>query len=174
MTVYYYSNRSPLTPISQLGGAYRLINQHGERVSDKTLLGKPALYFFGFTHCPDVCPTTLWELSRQVKALNAGDKINIIFVTTDPERDTPQALREYLQAIDPRIIGLTGTQEEIKEITKAFRVYYRKSPLESGGYSIDHTANVFVANAKGQVVMTIGYGESAEMIQSKLQRLLRN
>ncbi|MES2906663.1 MAG: SCO family protein [Pseudomonadota bacterium] len=162
-----------LTPISGLGGPFTLTNQMGERVSDKTFLGRPTLYFFGFTHCPDVCPTTLLELSQIVKEFGK-DRLNAVFISVDPARDTPNVLRNYLQSFEG-VTGLTGSPAEIESVIKAFHVYAKKQePSSSKVYNVDHTASVFAANAKGDIVMTIGYGEAPDMIKEKINRLLNN
>jgi protein SCO1/2 len=127
----------------------------GRRVSSRQFEGAPLLVFFGFTHCPDICPTKLMELSEVFRA--AGDragKARALFITVDPARDTPELLKNYLGSFDPRIIGLTGTQEEIDAVVKAFRAYSRKVPTANGDYTMDHTAIVYLMDKKGQFVGT--------------------
>jgi protein SCO1/2 len=161
------------TPIAGLGGPFILTNQHGERITEKTYLGKPTLYFFGFTHCADICPTTLYELTNHMKELGKdADKLNAVFVTVDPERDTVKALSSYMTAFDPRMVALTGSPAEVAAMTKAYRVYAKKVPLKGGGYTYDHSATVFAANAQGRIVMLIDFQEAPEMVRVKLKRLL--
>lgn len=161
------------TPIAGLGGAFSLTDQHGGRVTEQTYLGKPTLYFFGFTHCADICPTTLYELTNHMKELgNDADKLNVVFVTVDPERDTVKALADYMTAFDPRMAALTGTRSEVAAMTKAYRVFSKKVPLKGGGYTYDHTATVFAADAQGRIVMLIDFSEAPEMVRVKLKRLL--
>jgi protein SCO1/2 len=163
----------PLSPLASLGGTFALTDHRGAPVSEKTFVGKPTLYFFGFTNCPDVCPTTLYDLSARLKELGRdADKLNIAFVTVDPERDTQEALADYMSAFDPRIVALTGTRAQVDTILKAYRVYAKKVPLENGNYTLDHSASIFAADSQGRVVMLIDRNESPEMVRTKLQRLL--
>lgn len=137
---------------SSVGGAFALTAQDGRTVTEKDLLGAPFLVFFGFTHCPDVCPTTLFEASEMLRAAGSqGDKLRILFVTVDPERDTPEVMKSYLGAFDPRIIGLSGSPEAIAAMIKSYKVYARKVPT-SDGYTMDHTAMVYLMDAKGRFV----------------------
>ena len=101
--------------------------------------------FFGFTHCPDVCPTALFEISEIMRELGSdGDRMRAMFVTVDPERDTPEKLKDYLSSFDPRLIGATGDEAAIKAVEKAYRVYAKRVPLDGGGYTMDHTAIVYL------------------------------
>jgi protein SCO1/2 len=129
--------------------------------------------FFGFTYCPDVCPTTLTEMAGFIEALGPdADRIQWVFVSVDAERDTPQALASYLEAFDHRITGLTGTEEQIAAAARAFRVYYRRVPLESGSYTMDHAASVFLLDAEGRFAGTLDYKESERVALEKLRLLL--
>lgn len=140
------------TSASAVGGPFSLTSQEGRTVTDKDFRGAPFLVFFGFTHCPDVCPTTLFEASELLRAAGPkGDKLRILFVTVDPERDTPEVLKNYLGSFDPRIVGLSGSPEAIAAIVKAYRVYARKVPT-SDGYTMDHTAMVYLMDGKGRFV----------------------
>lgn len=156
-----------------IGGPFRLVSQTGAPFSDADLAGKPFAVFFGFTHCPEVCPTTLWETSEALKALGSdADRLRVLFVSVDPARDTPEALRQYLTAFDPRIVGLTGTESEIEAVAEAYRVYRRKVPTEDGGYTMDHTATVYLMGADGRFRGTIAYEEAAGTRLAKLRRLV--
>ena len=144
------------SPIAQttaaIGGPFRLIDQNGRAVSDQDLKGHPFLVFFGFTHCPDVCPTTLFEVSEVLRALGPdADKVNALFVTVDPERDTPDKLKDYLASFDPHLRALTGQPPAIDAIAKAYRVYVKKVPQENG-YTMDHTAIVYLMDKDGRFV----------------------
>lgn len=162
------------TGMPAIGGPFSLVSQRGERVTRDTFEGKPTAYFFGFTHCPEVCPTTLFEMSRHLKELGSdADRLNVVFVTVDPERDTPELLKTYLESFDPRIVALTGTPEELAVAAKAFRITYRKVPVE-GGYTMDHTASVIVTDAKGDLVTLIDYHEDASTALAKLKRAVRD
>ncbi|MBA1158857.1 SCO family protein [Microvirga mediterraneensis] len=157
-----------------IGGPVSLGNHRGERVTQDPFKGKPTAYFFGFTHCPEVCPTTLFEMSQHLKELGPdADRLNVVFVTVDPERDTPELLRTYLESFDPRIVALTGTPEEMAVAAKAFRIAYHKVPTEGGGYTMDHTSSVIVTDAKGELVTLIDYHEEAESALAKLKRAIR-
>lgn len=144
---------APQTRTSSVGGPFELTAMDGRRVTQQSLLGAPHLIFFGFTHCPDVCPTKLMELSEVLRA--AGDRaknVRALFVTVDPERDTPPVLASYLSSFDNRIVGLTGTQAEIDAMVRSFRAYARRVPTSAGDYTMDHTAIVYLMDRSGQFV----------------------
>ncbi|OYY07286.1 MAG: copper-binding protein, partial [Rhizobiales bacterium 35-68-8] len=135
---------------SSVGGPFRLVDQTGAPVTEAALKGKPTLIFFGFTHCPDICPTALFELSEIFAALGPdADKVQAFFVTVDPERDTPEALKAYLSSFAPQLRALTGTPAEIDAIKKEYRVYSRKVPLDGGDYTMDHTAVIYLMDKSG-------------------------
>src|SRR5438445_10663539 len=117
--------------VAAIGGPFRLINQDGQTVTDQDFRGRPFLAFFGFTHCPDVCPTTLFEVSEIFRNLGPdADRVSALFITVDPERDTPTALKDYLSSFDPHLVGLTGDPSAVAAVAKAYRVYFKKVPLE--------------------------------------------
>jgi protein SCO1/2 len=156
-----------------IGGAFTLVSQSGSKVSDKDFAGAPFLVFFGFTHCPDVCPTTLYETSEVLRALGtSADKLKVAFITVDPERDTPEALKNYLSSFDPRIVGLTGSQEEIDRVTRAYRAYYRKVPLKDGNYTMDHTALVYLMDKRGNFVGSFNVKRPPQEAAKELNRYL--
>jgi protein SCO1 len=135
---------------SAVGGPFSLTDVNGKPFSDKDLKGAPFAVFFGFTHCPDICPTKLFEMSEVLKATGAGgSKLRALFITVDPERDTPEILKNYLGSFDPRIIGLTGSSADLAAVTKAYRAYAKKVPLKDGDYTMDHTALVYLMDKKG-------------------------
>lgn len=155
-----------------IGGPFELTAQTGERFSSTELAGKPFAIFFGFTHCPEVCPTTLYEMSVLLGKLGPqADEMRVLFITVDPERDRPEFLSRYLQSFDPRIIGLTGTEQEIEAVGKAYRVFWEKVPLEAGDYTMNHTASVYLMNADGQFTGTLAWGEDMEVRLQKLRKL---
>jgi protein SCO1 len=157
----------------QIGGAFSLVDHRGKTVSEKDFLGKPSLVFFGFTHCPDVCPTTLFELTNRLKALGpASDGLQVLFITADPERDTPEQMALYLQSFDPRIVGLSGSREQVDRAIASYKVVAKKAPLEGGGYNVDHTASVFMMDAKGRFSGLIDYHENENMVLAKMRRLV--
>jgi protein SCO1/2 len=147
---------------------------NGRPVTDKTLLGKPTAIFFGFTYCPEVCPTTMAEMTAWLKALGPdADKLNVVFVSVDPERDTPEQLKLYLSNFDRRIQGFTGTPETIAKTAKAYRVYYQKVATDGGGYTLDHSSAIYLFDAKGRFVEPIGYGGPPERGLDQLKALLK-
>lgn len=162
------------TGIANIGGPFQLTDHTGKTVTEKDFLGKPTAMFFGFTHCPDVCPTTLYEMTTWLEDLgDDADKLNIAFVTVDPERDTPDLMADYISAFDPHISALTGTPEQVEKIVKAYKVYRRKVEQEDGEYTMDHTATIYLMDADGQFTGTIAYGESEDIAMEKLKRLVQ-
>src|SRR5882672_219357 len=126
---------------ANIGGPFRLTDQNGKTFTDQDLKGRPFLVFFGFTHCPEICPTTLFEVSEILRKLGPdAERVRAVFITIDPERDTPGALKEYLSSFDPRLAALTGDAAAIAAVAKAYRVYVKKVPLDEGDYTMDHTA----------------------------------
>jgi len=155
-----------------LGGPFRLIDQEGRPVTEAALRGRPSALFFGFTHCPDVCPTTLAELDAHLDRLDEkGREIAAYFVTVDPERDTPDVLRNYVGAVSDRIVGLTGEPQAVAAMLKDYGVYAKRVPLKGGGYTMDHTASVFLLDSEGRLVSTISHGEDGEAAFAKLEKL---
>jgi protein SCO1/2 len=158
---------------SGIGGPFALVNQDGRKVSDKDFAGAPFLVFFGFTHCPDICPTTLHEASEVLRALgNSADKLRVAFITVDPDRDTPDALKNYLSSFDPHIVGLTGSQTEIDGVAKAYRAFYRKVPLKDGSYTMDHTALVYLMDKRGNFVGSFNVKRPPQEAAKELNRYL--
>jgi protein SCO1/2 len=138
---------------SAIGGPFKLVDQSGKPITDEDMKGHPFLVFFGYTHCPDICPTTLFEMSEVMRALgNDADRINALFITVDPERDTPAVMKDYLSSFDPHLRGGTGDQKAIDAVEKAYRVYAKKVPAEKGDYSMDHTALVYLMDKQGRFV----------------------
>jgi protein SCO1 len=157
---------------AKFGGPFALTDQTGARFSSKRLDGKPFAIFFGFTLCPEVCPTSLLELTKDIESLGPdADKMNYLFVTVDPERDTPQNLKTYLENFDRRIIGLTGTPQEIADIARAYRVYFEKVKTKDG-YTVNHTATIYLMGRQGQLVSTLAYGEKSDTRRRKLRALI--
>ena len=160
--------------IPSLGGSFTLTDHYGRRVSEKDFAGRPLVVFFGFTFCPDICPTTLTELTAlMADAGPAADRIQVLFVTVDHERDTPPVLKSYMAAFDSRFLGLTGSAEDIAAIAKAYRVYYKKVQ-RSDGYTMDHTALVFLMDSQHRFAGTIDphQEDRRKVALAKLRRLL--
>jgi protein SCO1/2 len=157
---------------TQIGGPFTLVDDTGAPVTEKTVAGKPYVMYFGYTFCPDVCPTTLLDLSRWIKKLGPdADRLNYVFVTVDPERDTVQSMHAYLSSFDQRIRGYTGTPAEIAQIAKEYRVYYQKVPTGDGGYTMDHTAVLYLMGPDGKLVTVISYQEDDTSAIAKLKNL---
>ena len=158
------------TPI---GGPFTLVDDTGATVTEKTLAAKPYAMYFGYTFCPDVCPTTLFDLSRWIQKLGPdADKLNYVFVTVDPERDTVQSMHAYLSSFDKRIRGYTGTPSEIAQVAKEYRVYYKKVPTDDGGYTMDHSAIIYLMRPDAQFVTVIPYQEDDASALAKLRDLV--
>jgi protein SCO1/2 len=159
---------------ASLGGPFSLVDTRGRTVTDKDLLGKGTAYYFGFTYCPEVCPTTLAAMTNWLKALGPdGDKLNIVFVTIDPERDTPKQMGLYLTNFDPRIRGLTGSPDAVRQAAHDYRVYYQKVALDGGSYTMDHSTTVYLMDRKGRFADLIGYKEPDAEAIAKLRKLAR-
>lgn len=138
------------TGTASVGGPFTLTTQEGKTLTDQDLRGAPFLVFFGFTHCPDICPTKLFEISEVLRAAGPkGEKLRALFVTVDPERDTPETMKSYLGSFDPRIIGLSGDRPAIDAMIKTYRAYSRKVPLQGDDYTMDHTALVYLMGKDG-------------------------
>lgn len=155
------------------GGAFSLTAANGSKVTDKTLAGKPYAIFFGFTRCPEVCPTTLARMASLRQQLGKdGDKFDIVFVSVDPEYDKPADIGRYISLFKTPIHGLTGTPAQLAQIQKGYGVYVKKVPLDGGDYTIDHTAAIFLMDARGKFVTTIDYHENDKVALDKLKRIV--
>jgi protein SCO1/2 len=173
--VFIVTGRTP-APIalqSAVGGPFKLLDHNAKPISDQDLKGKPFLVFFGFTHCPDVCPTTLFEVSEILRALGPdADRMGALFITVDPERDTPPVLKDYMSSFDPHLIGATGDAEAIAAVVKAYRVYAKKVPLPDGGYTMDHTALVYLMDKSGRFIAPFNVKRRPEEAVADLKRYL--
>lgn len=159
--------------LEPIGGAFSLAAHNGKQVSDKDLLGKPYAVFFGFTHCPDVCPTALFELSQILQELGPdGDGITPLFITVDPSRDTLEVLGEYVNSFDPRIVALRGSEAETASVARAFKATYRKVDLGEGEYTIDHTAIVYLIDRKGRFFGTVDYRTPLDQQVAKFRAVI--
>lgn len=161
----------PIAAPSAIGGPFKLTDQNGQTITDQNLKGHPSLVFFGFTHCPEVCPTALFDISEILSRLGSdADKVNALFVTVDPERDTPAALKDYLSSFNPRLIGVGGDPEALAAVAKAYRVYYKKVPLKDGDYTMDHTAIVYLMDKNGTFVSPFSLKRRPEDAAADLRR----
>lgn len=175
---YVYLDRlsgGAVQPLVAIGGPFKLAATTGETIDSAGLKGQPFAVFFGFTHCPEVCPTTLYEMSSTLAKLGDDAKdLKVFFITVDPERDTIEFMKSYLTSFDPRIIGLRPSPEELAQIAKTYRVFYEKVPTSDGDYTMNHTALVYLMDREGRFFGTLDYEETPEMRLTKLKRLLKD
>jgi protein SCO1 len=162
-----------VTAPAAIGGPFQLTDQSGATVTEKSLQGRPTLIFFGFTHCPDVCPTALFEISEILHAMGGdADHINAYFISVDPERDSKEAVKDYLSSFDPRLKGLTGDPEAIAKVLSAYRVYAKKVPLKGGDYTMDHTALTYLMDRDGKFVAPFNLDRPPEVAAAELKKYL--
>ncbi|MBV8406984.1 MAG: SCO family protein [Alphaproteobacteria bacterium] len=158
-----------------IGGPFTLVDQNGRTVTSDSLKGKPTLIYFGYTYCPDVCPTSLQLMANAIDDLgpDAAKKVNLVFITVDPERDTPQLLKGYVENFGPTFVGLTGTAQQVDAAARAYRVYYQKVPGKDGGpYLMDHSSIVYLLDRNGRFVTHFTHEAKAEAITAAVKKLL--
>jgi protein SCO1 len=158
-----------------IGGPFSLVGADGKPVTDRDFRGRYMMIFFGFTHCPDICPAELQVIAQALEQLgDKAKKVVPIFITLDPERDTPEDMANYVKSFGPNFVGLTGSQEAIAAAAKAYRVAYSKveNKDSAGDYSVDHSALVYLMDPEGQYVTHFSYGLSADQMAEKLEKLL--
>ncbi|MGP9822682.1 SCO family protein [Salinarimonas sp. NSM] len=155
---------------SDVGGPFTLVDHFGTPVTQADFLGEPHLVFFGFTHCPDVCPTKLFEIAETLDAVKerSGRDMRALFITVDPERDTPEIMEAYVSSFDDRILGLTGTPEQVDAVVSAYRAFARKVPLDEGDYTMEHTAIVYIMNEEGRFVAGLNTAKAPEEAAEEL------
>jgi protein SCO1/2 len=164
--------RSIATPAA-IGGPFQLTDQSGQTVTEKEMQGRPTLIFFGFTHCPDVCPTSLFEMSEVLRAMGQdADRVNAYFISVDPERDTADAMKDYLSSFDPHLKGLTGPPEDLAKVISEYRVYAKKVPLKDGNYTMDHTALVYLMDREGKFVAPFNLKRTPDEAAADLKHYL--
>jgi len=155
------------------GKKLELTDHDGKRRTLEDFKGKVVVLFFGFTHCPDACPTTLAELATVAKELGPdAQRMQVLIVTVDPERDTPEVLRKYVPSFNPSFLGLYGTPAETTAAAKEFKVYFNKQPQPGGGYTVDHSAGTFVLDAQGRLRLFGQYGAGAKALLHDIRLLL--
>ena len=173
VTLWLLGGPQVVTAASAIGGPFQLVDQSGQTVTEKNLQGKPTIVFFGFTHCPDVCPTALFEMSEILRVMGDDAKrINAFFVSVDPERDTPAIIKDYLSSFDPNLKGLTGSPEAVAQIISGYRVYAKKVPLKDGDYTMDHTALIYLMDRDGKFVAPFNLKRKPEEAAADLKRYL--
>ena len=158
-----------------IGGPFALVDQNGKTVTSDSLKGKPTLIYFGYAFCPDVCPTSLLLMETAVEKLgpDAAKKVNLVFITVDPERDTPKLMKGYVENFGPTFIGLTGTTEQIAQVARAYRVYFQRVPGKDGGpYLMDHSSIVYLLDRNGRFVTHFTHEAKAETIAQAVARQL--
>jgi protein SCO1/2 len=159
----------------KINSDFELFDQNNKKIKKFNLLGSPTVLFFGFTYCPDVCPTTLQSLSVLIDKLGKDkNKIKFYFVSIDPERDTPAVLKDYLSSFNPKINALTGKQKDLDVLIKSFSIYAKKVPLDNNNYTMDHTASLILIDKNTSFVGTITYEEKNKVALEKLQKLIKN
>ncbi|MDE1932713.1 SCO family protein [Bradyrhizobium sp.] len=162
-----------VTAPAAIGGPFQLTDQTGQTITEKSMLGRPTLVFFGFTHCPDVCPTTLFQMSEVLKAMGKdADRVNAYYISVDPERDTQAVMKEYLSSFDPRLKGLTGSPQQVAKVMSEYRVYSKKVPLKDGDYTMDHTALIYLMDRDGKFVAPFNINQKPEQAAADLKRYL--
>lgn len=170
--VAFTSNQPPAPPPSAIGGSFQLTAHNSQTVTDKDMAGRPFLIFFGYTHCLDICHTTLFEMSEILKAMGPNAKVGALFVTVDPERDTPEVLKDYLSNFDPRIIGLTGKHEALDPMLEKYRIFWKKTPSASDDYSVDHTTVVYLMDKNGRFVNAFNVSRKPFAAARELEKYL--
>lgn len=174
VAVYFIVVRagSSAPPAATIGGPFRLVTQDGRTVTEADFKGEPKLVVFGYTHCPNVCPTILFEMSQAFEKLGPDKRIAGLFITIDPERDTPAVMKKFLSHFDPRIVGLSGTRAVIDRVMKEYHVDWQKVPSGAGHYSMDHSATVYLLNKKGRFVSSFNLDQPAAAAARQLQAYL--
>ncbi len=170
----FFQPRLETNVLGQLGrGDYQLVTTDGAPFTEESLRGAPSAVFFGFTHCPEVCPTTLGEIGTWQEALaEAGeDPLRVFFVTVDPQRDTEEVLGEYVSWV-PDVVGVTGQQDQLDKALKAFRIYASRVPLDDGDYTMDHSASVLLFDRRGRFFEPVGYQEGLDRAVEKIRRMM--
>ena len=171
--IFFKINELPKKNSLSFEEPFNLISHEGKSVSDKVFTLKPTILFFGFTNCPEVCPTTLYEISSWIEELNLSNKqIQVLFITLDPNRDTVSKLNGYLSNFDERFLGLTGKEEDIIKLSNAWGIYRKIVPMDDD-YSIDHTSTIFLINKDQTIKGTIAYREASEVAISKIKNLIK-
>jgi cytochrome oxidase Cu insertion factor (SCO1/SenC/PrrC family) len=158
---------------SAIGGPFTLTDQNGKTVSDADFHGHDVLLYFGYTNCPDVCPTTLAVIADAMsKPGSKAKSLTPIFITIDPARDTPKVLKTYLASFGPRFVGLTGSADDIKKVATEYRVYYAKHPLQGGGYAMDHSSELYLLDPRGRLMTFYDAGIDAKSLAADLAKRL--
>jgi len=172
-----FQNREALNE-GPFGVAFALTDYNGQPITETAFRGKATALFFGFTHCPEVCPTTVYELSGWMNEVDpAKTGLQAYFISIDPSRDTPELLKTYLTNVTDRIIGISGDPAKVEAMARGFKIYFKRVPTDAtkpdGEYTMDHTASVFLLDKQGRFVGTIAYGEDSDIAKQKLANLMK-
>lgn len=172
--IFLVTGLSPSPGVSAtIGGSFDLVDENGKPFTNQDMKGKPYLVFFGYTHCPDICPTTLYDMSQLFRKLGPdADKVGALFITVDPARDTQPVLKDYMASFDPHLRGLTGGQNAIDQAIGDYRVYAKKVPLEGGQYAMDHTAIVYLMDKDGRFVAPFNMERNVDAEATDLRRYM--
>jgi protein SCO1/2 len=159
---------------TQFGRDFALVDHNGTPRTLADFRGKAVVLFFGYTQCPDVCPTTLAELAEAMKRLGAdASRVQVLFVSVDPDRDTPELLKQYVPAFNPTFLGLTGDAAAVERTAKEFKIIYRKQPgATPGSYTVDHSAGTFIYDPQGRLRVYVGYGQGPDVFAHDIRELL--
>ena len=157
----------------EIGAPFELTDHTGQMVTEDVFIGRASAVFFGFTNCPEICPTTLNDLANARQAMDGdGDKLQIIFITLDPERDTVNVLKDFIPYFGERITGITGSPEAVLQLAKDWGIFWERIQTSGGGYTLDHTATVFLLNRQGRMAGTIDIAEPPDVVEAKLKKLV--
>ena len=171
--MYFKLTSLPKKNFNKFEEPFNLVSHNGEKITEKIFLEKPSILFFGFTNCPEVCPTTLYDISSWINELSlSSEQIQVLFVTLDPKRDTALKLSDYLSNFDETFFGITGDENEILNLSKAWGIYRKIIPTDDLDYSIDHTSTIFLINKNSTVKGTIAFREQSEVAIKKIQNLI--
>ena len=171
--MYFKLNSLPKKNFTTFEKPFNLISHNGEKITEKIFLTKPSILFFGFTNCPEVCPTTLYDISSWIDELSlSSEQIQVLFVTLDPKRDIATKLNDYLSNFDEIFLGVTGDEKEILNLSKAWGIYRKIIPTDNVDYSIDHTSTIFLINNDKTLKGTIAFREASEVAIRKIQNLI--
>jgi protein SCO1/2 len=168
----YFTSGKPTTSTEAIGGPFQLTAHTGQQVTEQDFLGRPFLVFFGYTHCPDICHTTLFEMSEILRTMGPDAKVGALFVTVDPERDTPESLKDYLSNFDPRIIGVTGPRASLDPVLREYRIFSKRAPGKDEDYSVDHTTVVYLMDKNGRFVSPFNVARRPAEAARELERHL--
>jgi protein SCO1/2 len=171
---YEIYRQTAITYEQPYGVAFNLTDQYGQPITEQAFRGHPTAIFFGYTHCPEICPTTIYEMNGWFETLgDEGKNIKAYFITIDPERDTPEMLGDYLGNVTDRVIGITGDPDAVRKMARGFNIYFKRIDGEDGEYNMDHTASVILLDSEGRFRKTIAFGEDTDSAIQKLRDIAK-